>query len=210
VGVVLREGTFRNLKEEKKYKMDKQRSNEGNILFTPISRYVMYDKKTKLWISHRKRVYLVWFKFLQYCEKDDNFEVDWKKYSGWGGSNEVCGSKFDNWWKENWVELFGIKERGETPKFLTNPKTKISDFNSLRLYLLVYEYVLKYPELDGYGISQKIQERESFKRYPIPSFTEGLGFDGGVIDKRTVQRRMSNYRKRGKEIMDNICKGVFP
>ena len=57
---------------------------------------------------------------------------------------------------------------------------------------------------------QKIQKRESFKRYPVPSFTQGLGFDGGEIDKKTVLRRVSNYKKRGKEIMENVCKGVFP
>ena len=69
---------------------------------------------------------------------------------------------------------------------------------------------LKYQKLDNYEISQKIQKIESFKRYPVPFFTEGLGFDVGLIDKRVIQRRMSNYRKRGKEIMDNVCKGVFP
>ena len=108
------------------------------------------------------------------------------------------------------ILILGVTERNDIPKFETNPETKISDFNSLRLYLLIYEYGLKYPKLDSYEISQKIQKRETFKRYPVPSFTEGLGFDGGHIDKRVVQRRMSNYRKRGKEIMDNVCKGVFP
>ena len=117
---------------------------------------------------------------------------------------------FDTWWNRNWVNLFGIKERGETPKFQTNPKTKISNYNSLRLYLLVYEYGLKYPAADTYEISQRIQTRESFKRYPVPSFTEGLGLDVGAINKRTVQRKMSNYKKRGKEVMENVCNGVFP
>ena len=187
-----------------------RRSNEGKVLFEPVSRYVMYDNKTKLWISHRKRVYLIWFKFLQHCHRDKKFKVDWSKYQGWGGWNLLMDTDFDTWWNRNWVNLFGVKERGETPKFPTNPKTKISDFNSLRLYLLIYEYGLKYPKLDSYEISQKIQKRESFKRYPVPSFTQGLGFDGVEIDKKTVLRRVSNYKKRGKEIMENVCKGVFP
>ena len=75
---------------------------------------------------------------------------------------------------------------------------------------MIYEYGLKYPKLDSYEISQKIQKRETFKRYPVPSFTQGLGFDGGEIDKKTVLRRVSNYKKNGKEIMENVCKGVFP
>ena len=187
-----------------------RRSNEGKVLFEPVSRYVMYDNKTKLWISHRKRVYLIWFKFLQHCHRDKKFKVDWSKYQGWGGWNLLMDTDFDTWWNRNWVNLFGVKERGETPKFPTNPKTKISDFNSLRLYLLIYEYGLKYPKLDSYEISQKIQKRESFKRYPVPSFTQGLGFDGVEIDKKTVVRKVSNYKKRGKEIMENVCKGVFP
>ena len=187
-----------------------RRSKEGKVLFEPVSRYVMYDKETKLWVNHRKRVYLIWFKLLQHCHRDKNFKVDWSKYQGWGGWNLLMDSDFDTWWKRNWVIVFGVKERGETPKFPTNPKTKISDYNSLRLYLLVYEYGLKYPTADTYEISQIIQKRERFKRYPVPSFTEGLDFDGRIINKRTVQRRMSNYKKRGKEIMENVCKGVFP
>ena len=170
----------------------------------------MYDDKTKLWISHRKRVYLIWFKFLQHCHRDKNFKVDWSKYQGWGGWNLLMDTDFDTWWNRNWVNLFGVTERNDIPKFETNPETKISDFNSLRLYLLIYEYGLKYPKLDSYEISQKIQKRETFKRYPVPSFTQGLGFDGGEIDKKTVLRRVSNYKKRGKEIMENVCKGVFP
>ena len=124
--------------------------------------------------------------------------------------NLLMDTDFDTWWNRNWVNLFGVTERNDIPKFETNPETKISDFNSLRLYLLIYEYGLKYPKLDSYEISQKIQKRETFKRYPVPSFTQGLGFDGGEIDKKTVLRRVSNYKKRGKEIMENVCKGVFP
>ena len=197
--------------ENNKRKNDSlRRSKEGKVLFEPVSRYVMYDNKTKLWVNHRKRIYLIWFKFLQHRHRDKNHKVDWSKYQGWGGWNLLMDSDFDTWWKRNWVIVFGIKERGGTPKFPTNPKTKISNYNSLRLYLLVYEYGIKYPTADTYEISQIIQKRESFKRYPVPSFTEGLDFDGSVIDKKTVQRRVSNYKKRGKEIMENVCKGVFP
>ncbi|MDC1357153.1 hypothetical protein N8310_06165 [Pseudomonadota bacterium] len=187
-----------------------RRSKEGKFLFEPVSRYVMYDNKTKLWVNHRKRAYLIWFKFLQHCHRDKNFKVDWSKYQGWGGWNLLMDTDFDTWWNRNWVNLFAVKEKGETPKFPTNTKTKISNYNSLRLYLLVYEYQLKYPAADTYEISQRIKKREPFKRYPVPSFTEGLGFDGGVINKRTVKRRMSDYKKRANEIMENVCNGVFP
>ena len=174
------------------------------------SRKVRRVDGEKIFLSSYKRTYLYWFKFLQECQSDKTRRVDWSKYQGWGGFNLLMDTDFDTWWNRNWVNLFGVKERGDIPKFTTNPKTKISDYNSLRLYLLVYEYGLEYPEKDTYEISQLIQKRESFKRYPVPSFTEGLGVDGGVIDKRTIQRRMSNYKKRCKEIMTNVCNGLFP
>jgi hypothetical protein len=186
------------------------RSKKGKVLFEPVSRYLMYDNKTKLWVNHRKRIYLIWFKFLQLCHKDKNFKVDWTKYKGWGGWNLLMDTDFETWWSRNWVNLFGIKERDETPKFPTNSKTNITDYNSLRLYFLVCEYGLKYPAADNCEISYRIQKRESFKRYPVSSFTEGLCLDGGVIDKRTIHRRMRNYKKKGKEIMENVCMGIFP
>ncbi len=197
--------------EKYRRKGDKVRqSEEGKVLFEPTSRQVMYDKNNKLWISHRKRVYILWFQYLQHCLRDKNFNVNMKMYKGWGNENYILGVKPDEFWKDNWVKLFGIKKRGDTPKFPTNPKTKISDFNLLRLCKLIYDYEKKYPQLSSYEISQKIQKRESFKRYPVPSFTEGIGVDGGHIDKRTIQRRMSNYKKRCKEIMTNVCNGLFP
>ena len=176
----------------------------------PDSRKIIRVNGEEIFLSSYKRTYLYWYKFLQECQSDKTRKVDWSKYQGWGGWNLLMDSDFDTWQKRNWVIVFGIKERGGTPKFPTNSKTKISDYNSLRLYLLVYEYGLKYPTADTYEISQIIQKREPFKRYPVPSFTEGLGFDGGVINKRTVKRRMSDYKKRANEIMENVCNGVFP
>ena len=73
----------------------------------------MYDNKTKLWISHRRRVYEVWFKFLQHCHRDKNFKVDWSKYQGWGGWNLLMDTDFDTWWNRNWVNLFGVTKRND-------------------------------------------------------------------------------------------------
>ena len=194
--------------EKYRRKNDPVRKNkEGRTLFEPVHRSQVL-KREGHWIPRRKRTYILWFKFLQYCERDKSRIVDWSKYDGWGSSNYILGVKPDDWWKDNWKELFGTKERGQNPKY--DVSTQNIKFDGLRIPLLVYEYSLKFPDLPNYELSQKIQERESKKRYPIPSFTEGLGVDGGVIDKRTVQRRMSNYIKRGNEIMDNVCLGKFP
>ena len=194
--------------EKYRRKNDPVRKNkEGRTLFEPVHR-IQVLKRDGHWIPRRKRTYILWFKFLQHCERDESKTVNWSKYDDWGSSNYILGVKPDDWWKVNWKELFGTKERGQTPKY--DVSTQNIKFDGLRTPLLVYEYGLKFPDLPSYELSQKIQERESKKRYPIPSFTEGLGVDGGVIDKRTVQRRMSNYRKRCNEIMDNVCQGKFP
>ena len=186
-----------------------RRSNDGRVQFEPVSRQVMYDKDSGLWIPFRKRTYLLWFKFLQHCERHPDKTVDWSKYDGWGDSNYILGVSFDEFWKDNWVNLFSTKNRGDTPRYgLSNNHSK--HYNGWRLFLLVYEYSIKYPDLANYEISQLIQKRESFKRYPIPSFTETVNFDTMGIDKRVIQRRMSEYRKRGNEIMDNVCQGQFP
>ena len=178
-------------------------SSEGSKLFQPTSRYVMYDKTNKIWISQRKRTYLLWFKFLQHCERDESRTVDWSKYEGWGGSNKVLGSKFDDWWKEHWLECFGIKNRTDTPKFSTG---RISHFDSLRCYLLVHEYGLKFPELSLFELGVKLDQDESKKRYPIESFFVPVHEDPTIW----LQKRMSVYRQKSKMIMDNVCQGKFP
>jgi hypothetical protein len=66
--------------------------------------------KGGMWIPSRKRIDIYWFKFLQHSEQDENFKVDWKKYSGWGGSNYILGTKFDDFRKEKFLDLFIIKK----------------------------------------------------------------------------------------------------
>ena len=187
----------------------KYRTNQlGRRLFEPVSRNEVLKHQGR-WIPHRKRVYHLWFHFLRLCELDPDRKVDWRKYRGWGGSNEVLGTKFDDWWKNHWKELFSTPERLQTPKFITN--RRISDHDSLRYQYLVMEYSHDYPEHGTYELSMMIQERESRLRHPVSSFTEHEGtFDGGGIDKRTVQRRFSGYRTKGRKIMDNVCRGKFP
>ena len=108
-------------------------------------RWIRY--RDKLWIPHRKRTYLYWFKFLQLSEQDPNRNIDWSKYNGWGGANAVLGMKFDDWWKDHWVELFGIKNEGDEPKFpLTTkrpkkitPKISATDLKNLAITQSEYE-----------------------------------------------------------------------
>ena len=43
--------------------------------FDPRSKYVRYDKKSGLWITQRKRIYLYWFKFLRIAEQDPDTKL---------------------------------------------------------------------------------------------------------------------------------------
>ena len=39
-------------------------------------------KQEGMYVPHRKRGYLYWFKFLQEAERSDDFMVNWIKYRG--------------------------------------------------------------------------------------------------------------------------------
>ena len=87
------------------------------------------------WIPYRKRVYLYWFKYLIEAERDTKLKVDWTKYKGWGGSNVILGSKFDEWWEDRWEDLFGLEKRTSKQKFPLSRKPKTE---YIRLCYLCY------------------------------------------------------------------------
>jgi len=188
-----------------------QRTNKlGHKLYEPTSRQVLYNKKTKRWLPYRKRCYILWFKFLQHCERDESRTVNWNKYREWGGRKYILNVEFNQFWEEKSVDLFSVKNRGDKPKF--NLSTPPNSYESWRVFLLVYEYTLKYPDKNGYEISRLIHNRESLKRFPIPSLTlsDRPSIDGTEINRTSISRTMSKWRKRGREIMDNVCEGQFP
>jgi len=74
-------------------------------------------KQEGMYIPHRKRGYLYWFKFLQEAERSDDFMVNWIKYRGWGGSNVVLGQKFDEWWEDHWKDFFEVDRLSYKPRF---------------------------------------------------------------------------------------------
>jgi len=202
------------------------------------SEWVRY--RDGLWIPARKRVYLYWFKYLQEAELAKEYEVDWNKYSGWGGANYVLGVKFDEFWEERWKDLFGTKERNQTPKFpisTSRPKTE-----GIRLALLcwqkrnskplkrkmqsnmtgiakaVYEYEL--------GISGEKKERytqDEFGAYnlnpspdkyrPDPSLPEMIEVesDDDLVDVRNdIRKLITRYLRNAKRYLKNVSVGQFP
>ena len=207
----------------------------------PVVYYDMSEKsdwvkhRDSLWIQQRKRVYLYWFKFLQEAELSEEFEVDWKKYDGWGGSNYILGVKFDEFWEDRWKELFGVKVRSDKPKFPVS--TKQPKTEGIRLALLcwqkrnspslrpnqssnmtgiakaVYEYEM--------GISGEKKERYSlgaFSAYelnPTPEkVKDKLGASGEYFDQRGVEdlseeEEQREYAKQAlKDLQNDIRKLV--
>ena len=104
---------------------------------TKSSEWLRYDKRTGLWLRHRKRIYLYWFKFLQEAEKSDEYIVDWSKYVGWGDAHAVSSMKFDDWWKEYWQVLFAVDDINKSPAF--EPTTDKYKAEAIRMYLLIWQ-----------------------------------------------------------------------
>ena len=180
------------------------------------------------WIPHRKRVYLYWFKYLQEAERSDSFQVDWSKYEGWGGANVVLTSKFDDWWQDHWLDLFGTRDRSAHPKFpisTKQPKTEALRLsllcwqrrdapvwgkrgNALSIAKQVYEYEL--------GISG-----EKKARYGDDEFTAGSMnpdtfkvYDkddkDSYADPQRLQSIVSRYLRNARRYLTNVCDGRFP
>ena len=164
------------------------------------SLYIRYDKNSKLWIQVRKRNYLYWYKFLQICLRD-NFPINKRKYRGWD-LETILDTNFDDWWKSHWKKLFGIKQRDDNPLFPVS--TSDIKTQSVRLSLLVYQYRNVGKNFD---ISEKIQLRETAKRYPTHfHFPDSQGF----YNRDYIIKQISILKGRFKKTIKNVGNGTFP
>ena len=195
--------------------------------YDPRNRWsAKYRKDVKLWIPSRKIVYLYWFRFLQLAEQDPSRTVDWSKYQGWGGANTVLGMKFDEWWEQHWIDLFGIENEGDEPKFPLTTKRPKTD--GIRYALRIYEnrhrgstwdiaVWLKRNEKRVYFLEffGKIKEDMDTKTR-LRQDGQGNAMDDNseaylnTLDKRDVQRKVSRYLKSAEQYLDNVCQGKFP
>ena len=185
-----------------------------------------------LYLKNRKREYLFWFKFLQEAEKSTTRKVQWKHYTGWGGSNVILGTKFDDWWESNWKKLFGIKNKNGKPKFSLNKKRK--PYETIRLSYLAHQLreieieklikphvrfhgklpkgktsvTYKRPQTNHLTIADKIYQKESKKvRYtPIAN----LDIKDKTTDQLKIKSTVKGLLKNADTIMDNVCKGMYP
>ena len=199
----------------------------SKIYFDNKTAYDWNRYKDGFWIPHRKRVFLYWFKYLQQAEISPRHNVDWTKYDGWGGANAVLGMKFDNWWDDNWKELFGTKDRSETPKFpisTTRVKTEALRLsllcwerrdapvwgkrgNALSIAKQVYEYEL--------GISGEKKPRYTDENFDAsfmnPEEEDVSHWDNDELPhKQRLQSIVSRYLKNARKYLANVCKGQFP
>lgn len=132
------------------------------------SQYIKYDKRNKLWIQHRKVVYLYWFRFLQHAERSDKFSVEWDKYKSWGGREVVMNTKFDVWWKDYWKDLFSFAEGQPTSaRFHIKKKPEVI---AMRTTLLVYEMREKG---DKWAIGCAVAKSEHSKGRRLASSLQG-------------------------------------
>ena len=173
--------------------------------FDPKSRWVKYQDG--LWIQSRKRIFLYWFKFLQHAEESAEYQVDWRKYEGWGGANYVLGTKFDDFWNNNWQSLFGVKKEGDAPLFPLSTKQPKAD--GLRHALLVYENLHRGSNWD---IAIAIAKREQTQRGVVGSsfFYAREDVESGREDRMIIQSRVGRYKKAAKKHLANVCDGQFP
>lgn len=194
------------------------------------SRWSRYDPKTRLWIKG-KLIYLYWFRFLQHAEINPTKKVDWSKYPYWGGSDVVCSTKFEDWWRPRWKRLFGYRDpKNPDPMFCPSYPHKID----------AIRYALKFYELNQSGITDKWELAQEFVKEEHPRRREyakrqGVIYDetdaekwvfntarAGVIrslgsnhpyladQKRLIRSRVGRILTRADQMLDSVCEGKFP
>jgi hypothetical protein len=202
----------------------------GNRLSNKDER--MLRMKDGVWISHRKRVYLYWFKFLQEAEKSPDHKVQWKKYRGWGSGNVILGSKFDDWWEENWKTLFSTKDIDKEPKFGVGKITS-NQYERMRLSYLVHclrgtpiDYIEKQRvRYHGkkMGGKKKVVTNPQSKTNTLSIAYKLYNSERGKIRKTAiahlnpddnpppgVQSTIRKHMKEADKHLKNVSEGVFP
>ena len=219
------------------YKHTPDRYRSGKKRYVPNSDYVKYHDG--VWYPVRMTTYLYWFKFLQECEKSDEYEVDWKKYKEWGSRDEIMKIEFPlnfiwefkkQFFSEKCKKLFGSEEKGGKVKFgMLNNKTPKRD--TLRRQLLTWMYKeetpYEYPLEDNkksWDIVLKVLWHEKNRLIPSPYFDLWCQLPNNEWDneklleigsssndiKVTAQNYVSRDLKQAREILTNVSKGMFP
>ena len=152
---------------------------------THHSRTWRYDKKTKLWIPYRKRMFVYWFQLLQIAIVEKH-KINSEMYRGWDLRRINHDTKFDDWWDSHWIKLFSIKEIGLDPKFTLTTTRGKSHYINWCIKVGKNKHIGSYKE-----IANKI-------KYPYQPDTTDI--------TKTMSRMYSDYKK----MLKNVCNGTFP
>lgn len=211
----------------------------NKIYFNNKVSYDWIRYKDGYWISHRKRVYLYWFKYLQEAERSPDYLVNWSKYKGWGGANEILRTKFDDWWKDHWIDLFGTQDRSALPKYpisTKQPKTEALRLsllcwqrrdapvwgkrgNALSIAKQVYEYELgisgeKKPRYTDENWDASFMNPETFliDKDGKKYFLDEDGLKIAFEDSNNqpLQSIVGRYLKNARRYLKNVCECQFP
>ena len=178
-----------------------------------------YDKDSKLWIPDYYVLYAYWYRFLQIAV-EENRDIDWTRYEGWGGPEVIQNTKFRKWWLEHWKELFGVKtELGvsrSSRRFRLS--TKKPKRNAIKVALRVYENkhrgenweIMEYLNkkyVEKKGIEKYLERRK--QKVNIMGSIDAGAF-GNAVDTKEVNRTINRYMSQAEKHLDNVCVGKFP
>ena len=173
-----------------------------------------------LYRKHRKHVYFYWFKFLRLAEESSEHKVNWSKYRSWGSKNAVMSMKFDDWWKQYWIDCFSTKVVGETAKYDTSRRTIKVEPLRFKYYVTLYAQ----DTTNAYEIAKRIVSYQL--RVSIRKFRSNIKFrpklhrrdqlrdyfnymDNYILSQNLNPKTTEGHSKRGVGEMHNRLMSVF-
>jgi hypothetical protein len=122
-----------------------------------------------------------------------------------GGAKVILNTKFDDWWNERWITLFGYEGTrngafidGQKPRYYLS--TNRPKANGIRYALMVYQNRHRGGTLE---IAEWIKSYEHKKS----QLRSGVFW---VEETFELQSRIGRYRKNAHETLENVSVGVFP
>ena len=183
-----------------------------DLYYGILPKSIKYDSKSKVWIQHRKRIYLYWFKFLQLSLQDKKLKVKMSKYKDWGNKEDILKMKFDDWWKKFGVKLFGMKKKTDKPKcvLITNSPKFDTIHLSYKFYYLIRVKGKMYKQikldkgiLKNDSMRNGILQLLNYEKIHLPN-------DEKDYDESHLYFKMSKYVRNGENIIKGVCIGEYP
>lgn len=156
------------------------------------SRYRKY--RDGLWLPSRYSLYLWWFRFLRLAAEEGR-PVDWSRYAGWDGPNQVLTQDFRRWWEHHWKKLFAVSDPKDKAQFeVSNRKARAE---AIRIAYLVYQHRKTGTKEQVYVVLQR-----KYKNLGSLNANKAL-------ETKYVNQHMTRYMKRAEKLLDAVCLGTF-